>query len=187
MINNIKKDIQWLKNQKHDKVFIVTVSVIWICALMLMYSIIKLGFIEKSQKREVYILEQCNEISNNILKLEDTSIELECKYHDNIMLIYDRILELSNDSSDEVKKKLVKGIRLEDDPLSVEASILALLQTYPEFQEDTEVQTFLNDNIKVLKKLDQYQSMKEVLTNTVKEYYNEINSDESSSVSKNDI
>ena len=140
MLNKLRRELKWLKDPKNYKYFMFSVCMVWLYALLMACAIENYVDRESQREHEEYVIEQYRDVLQKMSELDDISTELKCQYHDNILLIYDRVQEISKESPNEVRDKVIEGINLEDDPLVVEASVLALLHNYPELQEDVKIQ-----------------------------------------------
>lgn len=128
-----------------------------ICTLTLLGIIILLVYnfatvIQQIQKlhHEQYLVEQCIELENKIGQIKKESERFSNNMDENIVRIYDRVVELTKEHPDEIRDSVVNSIDIEEmDAIERKAAVLALLINYEELNNDIEVQTFLSDNLEI--------------------------------------
>lgn len=143
----------------------IIASVALVLVLLWMASIAYIEHIkENSERKHVEKLIDTRAYTiNEISKIDQENIELDNQVYQNILSIFDRIKIISKDNPDKVRDKVIKSINLEESSLTIEASIIALLKNYQEFEEDPVVQVYLNENVKIMKKIDENNNIKDSL------------------------
>ena len=117
------------------------------------------------------MIQKYTTLYKQIQSIDDKVSELESLYNDNVRYIYNRICEIQKSDPDEVRGAVIDKLMTDDkEPIEAEASILAFLENYDEFQSDIEIQTYLNDNARILKSIEKYESMKEKYDEFLTEY-----------------
>lgn len=116
---------------------------------------------EMTLKHEEFLMEQCVEVIGALSDIDHDITELNAESHQNVLAIYSRIMEIKNESPNEIRDKVIDSIDINSTPLTLKASVLSLLQVYPELQEDIQIQTFLQDNVTILGKIEQKNTERE--------------------------
>lgn len=136
------------------------VSMITTSTLILGVTICSFNLVH-SEKERANTIESYERLYNNIESMNSEIDKLHDDYNSNTYSIYSRILELQSDNSeDKVRAKVVKSLSSDvGDPIKLEASTLALLENYKDLQDDVKIQTYLNDNVRILNTIEKYENV----------------------------
>lgn len=136
------------------------VSMITTSTLILGVTICSFNLVH-SEKERANTIESYERLHNNIESMNSEIDKLHDDYNSNTYSIYSRILELQSDNSeDKVRAKVVKSLSSDvGDPIKLEASTLALLENYKDLQDDVKIQTYLNDNVRILNTIEKYENV----------------------------
>lgn len=136
------------------------VSMITTSTLILGVTICSFNLVH-SEKERANTIESYERLYNNIESMNSEIDKLHDDYNSNTYSIYSRILELQSDNSeDKVRAKVVKSLSSDvGDPIKLEASTLALLENYKDLQADVKIQTYLNDNVRILDTIEKYENV----------------------------
>lgn len=136
------------------------VSMITTSTLILGVTICSFNLVH-SEKERANTIESYERLYNNIESMNSEIDKLHDDYNSNTYSIYSRILELQSDNSeDKVRAKVIKSLSSDvGDPIKLEASTLALLENYKDLQADVKIQTYLNDNVRILDTIEKYENV----------------------------
>ena len=145
----------------------------WVClciiCTIILTTLIVADSINTSKKEE--ILEEYTILYKKIESVDNRISKLEESYNLNVKNIYKRILEIQNENPDEVREAVIDKLSPENgDSIKFEASVLAILEIYDEFQSDIQIQTYLNDNASILESIDRYETMQDKYNTFLSEY-----------------
>ena len=146
-----------MKNKKMPKIIVTKHLPSVICILTLLGIIALVGYnlaivIQQIQKlnHEQYLVAQCIELENKIDQIKKESDQFSNNMDENIVRIYNRVVELTKECPDEIRDAVVNSIDIKEmDAIERKAAVLALLTNYEELNNDIEVQTFLSDNLEI--------------------------------------
>lgn len=150
------------------------VSILILVGVAVFFSCLKEYSINSERKYNERVIEQCSELADNIETVDGQIALMETRYHDNVLNIYNRILVIKDESPNDVRDKVIDsvsslGIDM-DDTVALEAFVLALLRNYEELENDIYIQTYLNNNIELLSKLEENKKIRESLINALEEF-----------------
>lgn len=117
------------------------------------------------------VMDEYTTLYEKIESMDDRISKLNESYNLNVDRIYKRILEIQEENPDEVRGAVIDKLKPEnEDSVKFEASVLAILEIYDEFQSDIEIQTYLNDNASILDSIKRCESIQDKYSTFLDEY-----------------
>lgn len=169
----LKRIFKHLIHPRNFKELMFSVLMLWATAVIVFCGIETAVMRNRELEHDKYVLGKCQSITNSIESLDKSTMSLERKYHENIIKIYGRIVEINMDSSDEVMNTVISNTPDsgdDDNPIKFEAYVLALLQNYDILQSDTQIQVFLNDNADIITRINENNELRSKLIDVLDEY-----------------
>lgn len=167
-----------MKTRENIIMPVISVTVV-LAITAITISIINQAYNAEELVKKEEILVKYVELYDKVEKLDEDIYSLKSSYNDNMYRIYDRIMDLCSECPNEIRDAvIVANIKIIDsDKKKFEASVLALVENYPEFNSDIEIQTYLNDNVNILESIEKYESIQDGFIDSL-ERYNELYLDE---------
>lgn len=147
---------------------IITMTIFMGCIVPVVGSYIRYNMVDKKCSRIEETIEQYTQLCDRICEIDNDIEDLRDQYNQNIMSIYEQVLYIQEESTDqEIRGKVIDSISPNiTNPVKLEASILALMQNYNEFCNDPVISHLLDNNSDILFRIEEDNTLR---TNLIEE------------------